>query len=96
MSIIHDYSKNGEILTTRDEILTETNFDRYIDQQTPAKAEGYMDATKDLVAQIAKIVFPAPDCYNSQATTTRLIREFLQDRQAFLESCKSKVDSPSP
>jgi hypothetical protein len=49
MPIFNDYSETGKLLSTRNEMLTEKNVERYIAEHGQERLDGYLDCVRDIL-----------------------------------------------
>ena len=87
MPIFNDYSPAGELIESRDEILSPANHKRYLTEFGIEQTKGYIEATSDLVKAIQLILY-TPQEYGSVPRTTTSVRkrllEFLESRHELL------------
>lgn len=88
MPNFEDYSKDGELLQVRYELLNETNFARYIKVEGREKADGYIDALDDLTAEIDKDLLYDTDGRNSPHAVGRETRKFVVEKVQFINLVK--------
>ncbi|MGN8037829.1 hypothetical protein ACTJJ0_22245 [Chitinophaga sp. 22321] len=88
MPNFEDYSKDGELLQVRYELLNTTNFARYIKVEGKEKAEGYIDALDDLTAEIDKDLLRDTDGWNSPHAIGRETRRFVVEKVQFVNLVK--------
>lgn len=95
MPDFEDYSKHGELLQVRYELLNADNFARYIKVEGREKAESYIDALGDMTAEIEKDLIYDTDGWNSAHAIGRETRRFVVEKVQFINLVKQLSERPN-
>lgn len=88
MPNFEDYSKDGELLQVRYELLNADNFARYIKAEGREKTEGYIDALNDMAEEIDKNLLYGTDGINSAHVVGRETLRFHAEKVQFIDLVK--------
>jgi hypothetical protein len=99
-----DFTENGQLLSTREEILNSENMSRYSIENSFERTEGYLDGLGDMVNAIDQIMYTRSNenaILNSSIYVRDQMHALLKDRRQFLTAFKSYLDtstsdSPKP
>lgn len=88
MTILKYYAENGDLIQTKDVILTDENFQIYLKEHGVERGLGYADAVKDILTQM-KVCFEKPFGDSTIEASPSNIRrntfKLYDDKKAFLK-----------
>jgi hypothetical protein len=95
MPLIKYFAENGKLLETRDETLNPNNLEHYIKQNGIEKAEGYIEALKDIKKQFDSFITihgTTTYRYNSPHKIKRETIKVYEEKEAFLDFEEAFLD----
>ncbi|MFT3909731.1 MAG: hypothetical protein QM737_09930 [Ferruginibacter sp.] len=97
MPVFNDFSENGELLGTNQQILSEKNFERYLKQFGKERAEGYLDALIDITNQVEGFLtrrIGENDFTNTSARISALTKNMLEEKLNLLQIGNRFIQKP--
>ncbi|MBE7172473.1 MAG: hypothetical protein INR73_17945 [Williamsia sp.] len=97
MPEFNDYDKEGKPISTRIEILSAQNQERYRAEYGDERAKGYTDALKDFLTEVELILFKprkpgqSPYTANSDYAVRRDLKKYRDEKSVLFDTLKSQL-----